>query len=72
MKWFHVNIHDTPQQSKKHVLKALVKRVVKLRRTGLEVCHCIEELTLHQIRPLGRREKLAFKCPRLANPNYNL
>jgi hypothetical protein len=50
-------------------LKALVKRVTELCQAGLEACHCAEEFTLWWIRPLGHREKLAFKCPRLANSN---
>jgi hypothetical protein len=34
-------------------LMALVKRVTKLRQLGLEVCHCIKEFILQQIRSLG-------------------
>jgi hypothetical protein len=34
-------------------LRALVKRVTKLRNAGLEVCHCIEEFILRWIRSLG-------------------
>jgi hypothetical protein len=50
-------------------LEALVKRVIELHWAGLEVCHCAEEFTLRRILPLDRREKLAFECPWLANPN---
>jgi hypothetical protein len=50
-------------------LAALVKRVAELREVGLKACHCIEEFTLQRIRPLDRREKLAFEYPRLADPN---
>jgi hypothetical protein len=31
--------------------------------------HCAEEFTLRRIRPLGRQEKLAYECPRFANPS---
>jgi hypothetical protein len=50
-------------------LAALTKHVVELRQAGLEVCHCIEEFYLRRIRPLGCRKKLAFKCPRMADPH---
>jgi hypothetical protein len=50
-------------------LAALTKRVVELRQAGLEACHCVEEFYLRRIRPLGRRKKLAFECPRLADPH---
>jgi hypothetical protein len=50
-------------------LKALVKWVTELRQAGLEVCHYAEEFTLRRIRPLGHREKLAFECSWLADPN---
>jgi hypothetical protein len=50
-------------------LKALVKWVIELRQAKLEACHCAEEFTLQRIRPLGRRVKLTFECPRLADPN---
>jgi hypothetical protein len=50
-------------------LTALVKRVAKLYNTGLQTCHCTEDLTHRQIRPLGHQEKLAFECPRLADPS---
>jgi hypothetical protein len=50
-------------------LAALTKRVADLRQTGLEVCHCVEEFYLWWIRPLAHRKKLAFECPRLADPH---
>jgi hypothetical protein len=50
-------------------LAALVNRVAELCEAGLKACHCAEEFTLWRIRPLGGREKLAFECPRLADPN---
>jgi hypothetical protein len=49
-------------------LKALVKRVIELHEARLKACHCDKEFTLQWIRPLGRREKLAFECPRFADP----
>jgi hypothetical protein len=49
-------------------LSALVKRVAELREADLKACHCIEEFTLRWIHPLGHWEKLAFECPRLADP----
>jgi hypothetical protein len=49
-------------------LAALTKRVVKLHQAGLEACHCVKEFYLWQIRPLGRWKKLAFECPRMADP----
>jgi hypothetical protein len=49
-------------------LATLTKRVAKLRQTGLEACHYVEEFYLRRIRPLGRQKKLAFKCPRMADP----
>jgi hypothetical protein len=48
-------------------LEALVKRVTELRRVGFEAGHCTKEFTFRWIRPLGRREKLAFVCPRPIN-----
>jgi hypothetical protein len=50
-------------------LKALVKRVTELCQAELEACHCIEEFTLWWFRPIDCREKLAFECPWLADPN---
>jgi hypothetical protein len=51
-------------------LAALVKSVSELRKAGLKVCHCIEEFHHRQIRPLGRRDKYAYKYPWMADPNY--
>jgi hypothetical protein len=51
-------------------LAALVGQVVELCDSDLRVCHCTEEFTLQQIRPLSHREKLAYECPRLADPSY--
>jgi hypothetical protein len=51
-------------------LTALVKRVAELRNTGLRTYHCTEEFTHRRIRPIGRREKLAFECPWLADPSH--
>jgi hypothetical protein len=50
-------------------LAALVKRVAELHEARLKAYHCVEEFTLRQIHPLSHQEKLAFNCPRLANPN---
>jgi hypothetical protein len=50
-------------------LAALVKRVAELCKASLKACHYIKEFTLQQIHPLGRREKLAYECPRLADPS---
>jgi hypothetical protein len=47
---------------------ALVKWVTELCQAGLWACHYAKEFTLQRIRPLGRREKLAYRCSRLANP----
>jgi hypothetical protein len=49
-------------------LAALTKRIIELRQAGLEACHCVKEFYLRRIRPLGHRKKLAFECPRLADP----
>jgi hypothetical protein len=49
---------------------ALVKRVAELKDASLRACHCVEEFTLRWIRPLGHREKLAYECPRLADPSH--
>jgi hypothetical protein len=48
-------------------LAALVKQVHELHTAGLKACHCLEEFTLRQICPLGRREKLAYDCLQLAD-----
>jgi hypothetical protein len=50
-------------------LVALVKQVTELHESGLRACHYAEEFTLWRIRPLGRREKLSYECPRLADPS---
>jgi hypothetical protein len=44
-------------------LAALIKCVAELHQASLEACHCVEEFYLQQIRPLGRRKKLAFEYP---------
>jgi hypothetical protein len=49
-------------------LAALTKRIAELCQVSLEACHCIEEFYLRWIRPLGRRKKLVFECPRMADP----
>jgi hypothetical protein len=51
-------------------LTALVKRVTKLHDIGLRACHCAEEFILWWIHPLGRRDALAYECPRLADPSH--
>jgi hypothetical protein len=51
-------------------LAALTKRVTELRQAGLEACHYVEEFYLWRIRPLGRGKKLAFECPRMADPYH--
>jgi hypothetical protein len=50
-------------------LAMLTKHVAELRQASLKVCHCVEEFYLRRIHPLGRRNKLAFECPRLADPH---
>jgi hypothetical protein len=50
-------------------LSALVKRVAELREAGLMACHCAEEFYLRWIHPLGRRERVAYDCPQLADPS---
>jgi hypothetical protein len=52
-------------------LVTLVKWVVELCDTGLQVCHCSEDFTLWRIRPLDHREKLAYECPRLDDPSHD-
>jgi hypothetical protein len=52
-------------------LKALVNLMAELHRARLEACHCIKEFILRRIRPLGRKEKMAFECPRFADPSRN-
>jgi hypothetical protein len=52
------------------LLAALTKRVAELRQAGLEAFHCIEEFYLQWIHPLGRQKKLAFECPRMADPYH--
>jgi hypothetical protein len=51
-------------------LIALVKWVTELRDSGLQVHHCAKEYTLQWIRPLSRREKLAYECPQLVYPSH--
>jgi hypothetical protein len=48
-------------------LTALVKRVAELRDAYLWVCQCAKQFIHRWICPLGRWEKLAFECPRLAD-----
>jgi hypothetical protein len=50
-------------------LAALVKRVAELRKAGLKACHCIEEFHLQWIHPLGHRDKYAYECPWIVDPN---
>jgi hypothetical protein len=51
-------------------LAAQTKRIAELHHTNLEACHCVEELYLWQIRPLGRWKILAFEYPRMADPYH--
>jgi hypothetical protein len=51
-------------------LASLVKRVAELCNFGLQACHYAKEFTLQWIHPLGRQEKLAYECPRLAGPSH--
>jgi hypothetical protein len=53
-------------------LTALIKQVAELRDGDLRACHYVEEFTLRWILPLGRREKLAYECPRLVDPHHEL
>jgi hypothetical protein len=48
-------------------LAALTKCIVELHQAGLTACHYIEEFYLRWIHPFGRRKKLAFECPRMAD-----
>jgi hypothetical protein len=52
-------------------LAALVKRETELHDVGLRACHCAKEFNRRWIRPLGHREKLAYECPRLADPSHD-
>jgi hypothetical protein len=52
-------------------LVALIKWVVELRDSGLRVRHYTDEFTLPWIHPLSHREKLAYECPRLADPSHD-
>jgi hypothetical protein len=52
-------------------LQVLVNHVITLCKGGLEACYCTEELILQWIRPLDRREKLTFECPRFVDPTRN-
>jgi hypothetical protein len=49
-------------------LVALTKRVAELCQVSLEACHCVDDFYVRWIRPLGHRKKLAFECPRMADP----
>jgi hypothetical protein len=51
-------------------MATLVKRVAEHCAVDLQVCHCAEEFTLQQIHPLGRRERLAYDCPGLADLSH--
>jgi hypothetical protein len=51
-------------------LTSLVKRMTKLRDSSLLMHHCAKEFTLQWIRSLGRWEKLAYECLRLADPSH--
>jgi hypothetical protein len=53
-------------------LSDLIKWVAELQKAGLKACHCTEEFYLQRIHPLGRRERLAYDCPSLADPVTNL
>jgi hypothetical protein len=53
-------------------LTALVKRVAKLHDVGFQACHYVEEFTLQQIRPLGRRNMMAYECPWLNDLSRDL
>jgi hypothetical protein len=50
-------------------LATLVKCLAELCEAGLKACYCIEEFHLWQIRPLGRRDKCAYECPWMVDPN---
>jgi hypothetical protein len=60
------NKRSKPQMTNR--LATLTKRVAELRQAGLKACHYVEEFYLRRICPLGRRKKLAFKCPRMVDP----
>jgi hypothetical protein len=51
-------------------LAALVKRVAELRDSNHRAHHYVEEFTLRRIHPLGHQKKLAYECPRLADPSH--
>jgi hypothetical protein len=59
------NLEEMPR------LKAMIKRVTKLRRAGLMACHYTKEFILRWIRPLGQWEKLTFECLQFADPTRN-
>jgi hypothetical protein len=48
-------------------LAALVNWVAELHAIDLGACHCAKEFTLRRIHPLGRRQRLAYDCPWLAD-----
>jgi hypothetical protein len=52
-------------------LKALVNCVIELHKASPEAYHYAEEFILWWIRLLGQRERMAFECPRFANPSRN-
>jgi hypothetical protein len=45
------------------------QRGAELHEASLKACHCTEEFYLRRICPIGRWEKLAYECPRLADPS---
>jgi hypothetical protein len=46
--------------------------VTELYEADIKAFHCIKEFTHQLIHPLGRREKLAYECPWLADPSHEL
>jgi hypothetical protein len=53
----------------KACLAAMDKRVSELREAGLKAYHYIKEFHHRWIHPLGRQDKYAYECPRMADPN---
>jgi hypothetical protein len=51
-------------------LATLVKLVTELCQAGFWACHYAKEFTLRWIHPLDHQEKLAYECPRLADPTH--
>jgi hypothetical protein len=74
--WFLVAMHVQPQWLNMHLFLPLIDRkrgepkmTPRLAALVRQLCHCVVQFTLRWIHPLGHREKLAYECPRLADPS---